>query len=95
MITWQFYFDRRRVTDKRQWAVARGIVTYTDLSKILNALGTTIPDAEEAISTFLPLPLDLPALQPIISDEAPVDKGKSKTRTSRNAPDKKQDGDAA
>lgn len=56
MVTWQFYFARRRVTDTRRWAFNRGVTTYEDLQQVLSSLGTTLPSTDEAMQLFLPAP---------------------------------------
>jgi hypothetical protein len=56
MVTWQFYLGRRRVTNTRLWAASRGISTYDELCRSLDAVGTTIPGIEEAYSFFISRP---------------------------------------
>lgn len=66
MVTWEFYFARRRVTDFRNWAAQRGIKDYTTLAKELESIGTTVPSVTDA-KLFLPV-----APQPTANVEHPV-----------------------
>lgn len=54
MVTWEFYFARRRVTDFRNWAAQRGIKDHATLVKELESIGTTVPSATDA-KMFLPV----------------------------------------
>jgi len=55
MVTWEFYFARKHVTNFRTWAASRGISDRADLVKELESIGTTIPSPADT-KLFLPIP---------------------------------------